>query len=430
MRWQSTGKTEGRYETSIASYRNAAGVLVDLISVVHIGDSKYYADLSRRFEAYDALLYELVAPKGSRPRRNRKVGGGSIISQVQRLMKTALNLQFQLDAIDYSADNFVHADLSPKEFLAKQKERGESMTTMMIRAMLAGSQSKETAEKAAAITPIHIMAGMRNPDYLKFLFAQQLENVENILATLGGGGKGENSTIIGDRNQAAIDVLKTQLRKGKKRVGIFYGAAHMPDLEVKLKELGFEPAGKPEWLVAWDVTLSDDERAQRKALEERKAKRRAEVLERRRQRREAAERAKKEGREVGRDRPPLFGLLSGCSAPEAPVRGVRESHAELVRARVEDRSLREERASQERRDVRHGVGLTRLASCIRREAEDEVDRSEELAVGRADPGPVERKGEPGPTIAREAVEQDREAIPLRVLNLSQPRDAPARGEEI
>lgn len=292
MRWQSTGETEGRYQTSIARYRDAGGTEVDLISVVHIGDSAYYRELSTRFESYDALLYELVAPKGTRPVRNRK-GGGSIISTIQRMMKSALSLEFQLDAIDYDAKNFVHADLSPKEFLAKQKERGESMATMMIRAMLSGMNDEEGQKKAAAITPVHILAGFRNPDYLKFLFAQQLENVEAMLATMGGGGKGENSTIIGDRNAAAIAVLNEEMRKGKRRIGIFYGAAHMPDLEARLLGMGFKESGKPEWLVAWDVTLSDEERAKRDALAKRKAERRAAILEKRRLRREAA---KKDGK--------------------------------------------------------------------------------------------------------------------------------------
>lgn len=291
MRWVSTGKTEGRYETSIARYRDGSDRTVDLVSVVHIGDSSYYADLEQRFSAYDALLYELVAPKGSRPGRGRKKGT-SVISQVQRLMKDSLDLQFQLDAIDYEAKNFVHADLSPKEFLAKQKERGESMVTLMIRAMLAGMQNSKDGPQ---ITSYHLLFGINNPKYLKFLFAQQLENVEALLAALGGG-KGEESTIVGDRNAAAIEVLNERLEKGDDNIGIFYGAAHMPDLEDRLLQLGFKYEGE-EWLTAWDVTISEEERARRDALEKKKAARRKEVLERRRLRKEkkAREAAKKGG---------------------------------------------------------------------------------------------------------------------------------------
>ena len=36
---------------------------------------------------------------------------GSAVSGFQRLLKNILGLEFQLDAVDYSAKNFVHADL-------------------------------------------------------------------------------------------------------------------------------------------------------------------------------------------------------------------------------------------------------------------------------------------------------------------------------
>lgn len=281
MRWQKAEGTEGRYETSIARYEDARGRRVDLVSVVHIGDAGYYSALEERFRSYDAVLYELVAPKGARPSQRDKSNPG-LITQIQRLMKDSLGLVFQLDAIDYDAKNFVHADLSPKEFLAKQEERGESMVTLMIRMMLAGMENQKDAPP---ITSFHLLFGINDPMYLKFLFAQQLEQVETLLAALGGS-KGEASTIIGDRNAAAIDVLDAELKAGKDEIAIFYGAAHMPDMEKRLEKRGFEFKAV-EWLTAWNVMLSDEERAKRKEIEAEKAARRAEVLERRRKRAEA-----------------------------------------------------------------------------------------------------------------------------------------------
>ena len=35
-------------------------------------------------------------------------------------------------------------------------------------------------------------------------------------------------------------------------LAIFYGAAHMQDMESRLKELGFEKAGQT-WVTAWDI---------------------------------------------------------------------------------------------------------------------------------------------------------------------------------
>ena len=49
-----------------------AGVTVDLIGAIHIGDKAYFRKLDRSFRKYDALLYEMVAEKdetGAAPRR-------------------------------------------------------------------------------------------------------------------------------------------------------------------------------------------------------------------------------------------------------------------------------------------------------------------------------------------------------------------------
>ena len=41
---------------------------------------------------------------------------------------------------------------------------------------------------------------------------------------------------------------------GKREIGIYYGGAHMPDIERKLKrDFGFEKVGE-RMLVAWDIT--------------------------------------------------------------------------------------------------------------------------------------------------------------------------------
>ena len=50
---------------------------VELIAAVHIADSVYYKRMEKLFAGYDSLLYELVKPKGKKPRsRIKAVGGG------------------------------------------------------------------------------------------------------------------------------------------------------------------------------------------------------------------------------------------------------------------------------------------------------------------------------------------------------------------
>ena len=61
--------SKSHLETSITRYelKNADGktVTVDLIGAVHVGEKEYYEALNKRFEQYDSMLYELVAPEGT-----------------------------------------------------------------------------------------------------------------------------------------------------------------------------------------------------------------------------------------------------------------------------------------------------------------------------------------------------------------------------
>jgi len=250
-RFVETGKLAGRFETSVVTYKDVKGRTVDLVAAVHIADSPYYKNLQKRMEAYDALLYELVAAKGTVPEKGRK--GSSIISQFQRFLKTGLDLDFQLDAIDYKPKNFVHADLSPDEFKKKQSERGETLVGIMLRSMVKGMQDEKEG-KGSKITIFHIIAGFFAKDqakYHKFLFAQELTRMEEMLSSFGDA-KGAESTIIGDRNAAFFAVMDEQLAKGKKKIGIFYGAAHLPDMEARLLNKGFKKTNTV-WLTAWDL---------------------------------------------------------------------------------------------------------------------------------------------------------------------------------
>jgi len=250
-RFVKTGKLRGRFETAIATYEDDKGHSVDLVAAVHIADKAYYDKLQKRMATYDALLYELVAAKGTVPEKGRK--SNSIISQFQRFLKNGLKLDFQLDAIDYKKDNFVHADLSPAEFQKKQKERGESLVGLMLRSMMQGMKDEKEG-KGSKITIFHVIAGFFAKDqarYHKFLFAQELSRLEEMLSSFGDA-KGAESAIIGDRNAACFTVLDEQLAKGRKKIGVFYGAAHLPDMEGRLRKRGFHKKGKI-WLTAWDL---------------------------------------------------------------------------------------------------------------------------------------------------------------------------------
>lgn len=258
LRFVKSRPGEGRLETANVTYRREDGVEVTLVAAVHVADRAYYKKLQALFATYDALLYEMIKPKGVEPKPRPDSGG--LLGAFQRGLRDVLDLEFQLDAINYRKDNFVHADLDPETFFRLQRERGESFVSLMLKAMLA-SYKAQAEGKGSNLSLFQLIAAFASDDSaraLKYLLAQELENVELLMAGFEKGNEGKGSVIVGERNKQAIKVLRKEMARGRKTIGIFYGAAHMPDFEQRLlSELGFKKTGQS-WVAAWDVRRKSD----------------------------------------------------------------------------------------------------------------------------------------------------------------------------
>jgi hypothetical protein len=66
----------------------------------------------------------------------------------------------------------------------------------------------------------------------------------------------DGSTILTERNKVALKVLADQLKTDKRRLAIFYGAGHLPDMEKRLIGDFKLKRGDQTWLSAWDLTGS------------------------------------------------------------------------------------------------------------------------------------------------------------------------------
>lgn len=270
----------GHLDTAITTYRKG-DVEVVLFGAVHIADQACYEQLNDRFTACDALLYELVGPSGYRPRKG-EVSTGSPVSMLQTLLKDSLQLSFQLDVIDYGVANFVHADMTPGEFADSMAERGESMLSMMMAMMTqatraqtqrreaeddddeeAGKSGNKPSLQPPSVDMAKAWRERKGYHTLRLLFASQLEQIEAISAASGKGG----STLLEGRNEKCLEVLQREIAAGRKKLGIYYGAAHLPHLERRLvQDLGFARVGH-EWLVAWDCSLRLDPKYDRELVQ-------------------------------------------------------------------------------------------------------------------------------------------------------------------
>lgn len=238
-----------KLQTAVFGYEKD-GIRVDLIGAIHLADRKYYEFLNTYFENYDVLLFEMVG--------GENLGGGKkpvIVEEpveednlaglrtIYETMEKALGLTGQAGHIDYTAENFVHADLTMKEFESLQKEKGESLLSFMIQAGMSAEKPSRDPDT------IKLMRGMLTgrSDLVKLELMHTLAEGDNQVDALGG-----ENVIIGDRNAKCIEVLEKQMEGKSKNIGIFYGAAHFPDLERRLVEMGFKRVSN-KWLTAWSV---------------------------------------------------------------------------------------------------------------------------------------------------------------------------------
>ena len=240
-------------QTAIAKYvpvNGQQGVEVDLVSVIHIGERAYYQLLNEAFTKYDAVLYELVAPEGTRPTKGGERSDNPLAT-LQQVMKLVLRVEHQLEVVDYGKANFIHADLSPEGMRSAMRERGEDEMTVALKVVAEIMQRmREDAGKPAPQAPdINPLELLLNPNKLKRIFAEQLVKAGGDV----GFGRTFHQLIVIDRNKACLDVLKQQLKAGKKKIAIFYGAAHMPDFDKRLKEEVGVKRTTNEWIDAWSL---------------------------------------------------------------------------------------------------------------------------------------------------------------------------------
>ena len=245
-------------ETAVMRYTSPKrpGVEIDLVGAVHVGDKEYYDELNKLFEKYDVVLYELVAPEGTRiPKGGRQGPSTHPIGALQDGMSAILELSHQLACVDYSKENFVHADMSPEEFAKSMEERGESFFQLFLRLM--GTGIAQNAAGAGGANDAQLLMALFAPDRamkLKTIMAQQFDSLDGALAALDGPG---GSAILTERNKRCFVVLDKQLAAGKKKIAIFYGAAHLPDMERRLiNDYGMKRS-KESWLAAWKLQKSE-----------------------------------------------------------------------------------------------------------------------------------------------------------------------------
>ncbi|MEQ1854225.1 MAG: hypothetical protein ABMA01_21855 [Chthoniobacteraceae bacterium] len=253
----------GKLETSIVTMKKG-DMTVELVGAVHVADPEYYKALSSLFTGYEVLLFELVdgqrlkdQVEGKAAKDNEDLGPAfKVIRGMMQGLGSYFRFQYQTDGIDYHAKNFVHADVSMDEFVNLQADKGESFATLIGRAMEAQLDIGSTREAEPKGSQL-LLALLGDSSGLKVAIAKQLAVADELVAAMETG---EGSVIISDRNKVALDVFARETAAGRKNLGIFYGAAHLNDMEKRLEKQGYRRTGE-RWMTAWDIKPRADAKA-------------------------------------------------------------------------------------------------------------------------------------------------------------------------
>lgn len=276
-------ETHGNLETAVAHFENAEGARVDLIAAIHIGDPAYFSGLNELFRTYEAVLFEMVAdPEVIEARTGHqdasdktdpekkddaeakddkatdkaapeeKSEAGKIDDPflsfavgIYPAVAKMLAAQSQMEGIDYRADNLIHADVSATEFNELQEAHGESFSKIAGNAVK--MMTSASVESGAAQLMNEMFTGTKSS--LRLAFGKFMAStVDEMSSREGMLGK----VLIDARNEKALEVFDDSLKAGKRHMAIFYGAAHMPDMETRLGKMGFHRVGM-DWRIAWET---------------------------------------------------------------------------------------------------------------------------------------------------------------------------------
>ena len=249
VRFHEDGHGGGQMQAALASYIDHDGVQVDLLSTMHIGEPKFFHDLARKTPKYDAVLYELVAPRGVPPTEEG-------VNDQQRKIASDCDLDNQGPHMDYERKkNFVHADLMLEEIQHLEvAQHGTFKGALGEGPGLADAKSdSDTAGDKAVYADLKAAKTATTAERYRLM----RRAYSRLLEVTARPAPGETypagmEVLVGARNSKVMSVLDGQIAAGKKKIAILYGAAHMVDIEHRLFAQGFQRQSVI-WQTTWTV---------------------------------------------------------------------------------------------------------------------------------------------------------------------------------
>lgn len=247
-------ETHTRLQTSITTYQKE-DTTVTLIGAIHIADQGYFEALNKEFTKYPVLLFELIggeeaaATLDGKPKEDEEPDGRPAegLRGLYGSFANTMQLVEQIEYIDYTRENFVHADLTMAEYLKLTEGKDDDLLAFALQSSV--KTSEISGKPFGGLDMGLVMRAILSGDGtgLKLQYMTMMDQGDESAAAITG-----QNLIITDRNDKCFQVLAEQRKTGAGKIGIFYGAAHFPDMERRLLADGFVRK-EHRWLTAWDV---------------------------------------------------------------------------------------------------------------------------------------------------------------------------------
>jgi hypothetical protein len=235
----------GSLDVGVGGFERADGRRVYLVGAVHVAHHDTFAAQQAVLDSMDLVLWEGV---GAHEKPDEEaMERFDVLFKTQALLKNILDLDFQTDkgSIDYKHAFWRNSDVGINELQAELDKRNLTIVPneALFRTVF-GALFK-------VIDPTKIPRNEETGRVYRGLVAPLMADTERIFKQ--AGAEGLEDVLIKMRNRHVMDDLKQVLEApdAPKRIGIYYGAGHFPDMaRILMDEMGFHLLGV-HWIQAW-----------------------------------------------------------------------------------------------------------------------------------------------------------------------------------
>jgi hypothetical protein len=266
VRTVQSGSDTFSVQTASLVFRRAGSPEIELVGAMHAAESSYYQSLQKRLSRADLVLYELVVDERDAKENHDAMQRAEEKSAFSRLA-AAQGLVSQNRGIDVKKKNFRRCDMTFQQMIAKLQEEAKQGAGQ-------GGQAKEAKREFAKLGRVLDGRSWMMNAVVRLVGMNHglRERVRFMLVASGQASDEDDSLhprlqqlILEDRNEFAMnEIAKVLRRENHQRIAIFYGAAHLPDMEKRLVRMGYRAAGTRQWNDAivshpYSSGISDDE---------------------------------------------------------------------------------------------------------------------------------------------------------------------------